>query len=444
MKMKKVFSLSILTLLVFAVLVHAQNQADVAGQHSTIKTLVFVGKGIAVSPNNPLDFKMVKAGIGTVRISLLGETTELTVGVLVLDEEKYKVKNIVNDDEGGVTGDVYLNDTQVGSLSVSSVMKGNVEVWAGTLTLDGESLYIYILEAPRKVKPHELKEKISDYCRANMNDPDCRERMSDYCEENPTDARCKEIFRKYCKDNLDDTRCREYLKEYCDENPEIDDCRVFVAKRTAKFCREHPDSEHCVEIEKELVEYCLKNSNTDKCRDFCKKHPNKCLRVVKNLADFCIENTDDVNCIDYCKEHPKACGKLAKNLADLCIKDPDSDDCIDYCKEHPVACKKVTAELARFCIGREDNPRCEEYCEEHPNACKRVAVKLEGYCGKHPDSDECKEFCERFPLRCKIVKPVEVDIEPSEVRNVAVQTVSRLRVRTMRSGETEGVSEEVE
>ncbi len=413
--MKKILIASILVLFILPVLVHAQVEPK-------IKTLVFVGKGIAVSPNDPLDFRMVKAGVGSVKVSLAGETTELKVGVLILDGEKYKLKNIVDDSDGGVSGDVYRNNSRVGSFSVSSVLKDDITVWAGKLEVNGETFNLYILEASRKARPDEIREKISDYCKANKNDPNCRQRMAEYCKNNLDDSRCKEIFRRYCKNNLDDSRCREYIRSYCDKNPEIEDCRVFVVKRTAKFCKEHPNSEHCIEIEKRLVEWCLKNPQTQRCKKFCSEHPKKCLKVVKSLADFCMENPENKHCVRYCKEHPVACKKLAKNLVELCAKNPDSTKCIDYCKEHPVACKKVTAELANFCIGRENNPRCVSFCKEHENACKKVSIELEGYCAKHADTLACKRFCEKFPEKCKVAKPVEVEIEGKDTSVLAGET----------------------
>ncbi|MCK4428839.1 MAG: hypothetical protein KAU95_00575, partial [Candidatus Aenigmarchaeota archaeon] len=317
---------------------------------SKIKTLVMIGKGLATSPEDPKDFMIVKAGVAVIRVNnATGTAVTKGLGVMFLDEEKFRIRDVAKE-EGKISGYLYKNKTKKGEFSVFSVIKGRTEVWVGTLTLDSKTYHLYILEAPRKIKPVELKEKISDYCRANKNDLNCNERMPEYCKNNPDDARCKEIFREYCVNNLDDTRCREYIKGYCEEHPEMENCRMFVVKRTASYCKEHPDAKVCVTIGKELVEYCMKNPNTQRCRDFCAKNPNKCLKVVKNLADFCINNSDNAKCVDYCKKHPKACVKLVKNVADLCIKEPTHEKCIDYCKAHPVACKKVTVELANFCI----------------------------------------------------------------------------------------------
>jgi len=246
---------------------------------SVLHKIYFLGKGIAVSPSDPLDFMMVKVGVGAVK-----PTTDVTVqrvGVMILDEQKYRLREI-SVANGSATANLYLNGTQVGSLDVLSVMKGDVEVWAGTLILDGKSYSLYILDAPRRITADELKDKITDYCRDNTDDPNCRERVSEYCQNNPDDSRCKEIFRRYCQNNLDDSRCREFMFRYCKERPMDATCRLFAVKRSAEFCEENPDSKICQTLDKAVGQNC-EDTETGECKTFCEEYPNRC-RLVKAVS----------------------------------------------------------------------------------------------------------------------------------------------------------------
>ncbi len=204
-----------------------------------IKLIGFLGRGVAITPEDPLNFKLVKAGVGIVRVSWAGEETELTVGVLFLDGERYRLKNLEIGNES-VTGDLYLNDTKVGSLDVSSVTKDDTTIWFGTLQLEKETFYIYILEARRPIRPIELREKVSDYCREHPRDPNCRTKIEQYCQNNPEDVRCKEILKKYCITHLNDSRCRIAIKNYCKEHPTSLACR-YVKVKAENFCLKYPE-----------------------------------------------------------------------------------------------------------------------------------------------------------------------------------------------------------
>ena len=108
-----------------------------------VKTLVVLGKGIAVSPSDPLDFNIAKLGIGVIKVNLFdNETEEVTLGVLILDDEKYKLKDITKDEDGSVSGDVYSSNEKIGSFSLSSVVKDDTEIWAGTLEINDETKYL--------------------------------------------------------------------------------------------------------------------------------------------------------------------------------------------------------------------------------------------------------------------------------------------------------------
>ncbi|MCD6367834.1 MAG: hypothetical protein J7L45_01985, partial [Candidatus Aenigmarchaeota archaeon] len=94
-----------------------------------IRSLAILGKGIAASPDDPMDFMIAKFGIGEFSA---GNHTFRT-GVLILDDVKYKLRDI-NISDSRAIGNIYLNNSKIGSFDVSSVMKGDTEIWAGTLS----------------------------------------------------------------------------------------------------------------------------------------------------------------------------------------------------------------------------------------------------------------------------------------------------------------------
>ena len=255
----------LVALSLLAVPVMVQGQAASAVR-PVIKTLGVLGKGIAVSPSDPLDFKMVKAGIATVRVSVLGEETELTVGILYLDEDRYKLKDIVKE-TGSVTANLYQNDSQVGDLSLSSVTKANTEVWAGTLNVNGAQYYLYILEAPRPIRANEIRDKVSEYCRDNPDDTNCRNKVVDYCRNNPDDRRCREVFRRYCLqgNNLQDARCRNEITEYCKENKNARECVTYALERSRKYCSDKSNTDTCRKIGQRVVDFCQSHPDSAAC-----------------------------------------------------------------------------------------------------------------------------------------------------------------------------------
>lgn len=381
-------------------------EVETSSSDHKIKFLGFLGQGIATSPSDAMDFMMVKAGIATVSVDLLGETVDATVGVLYLDDVKYSMKNVVIAD-GHATADIYLDDVDKGTIDVSSVLKGTQEVWAGTLVLDGTTYHMYILQGTRVAKAPEIAEKVKDYCDKNE-DANCRERISEFCTDNSEDERCKTLFRNYCRDNLDDSRCREAYKTYCVDHPEEKVCRLLEKERTENYCEEHPNADVCDYVRDKIERFCSEAPEDESCLEFCKDNPNKCLNVVKSLAEYCVNNADDAKCIDYCKEHTSACKKFTERLVNFCKENPDNDKCAEYCKEHPVVCKKVTEVLAKYCVGNADNERCAEFCKDHPTACRIVEDRLEDYCEDHPSADVCEKFCVEHPDKCDTTED-EVD-----------------------------------
>ena len=232
--------------MVFAISIVA---AETQGQ-ATIHKLGVLGRGLAINPSDASDFKLVVIGIATVRVNILGEYDDVTAGILWLNGERYKLKNI-NIGNGSATADVYKNDTKVGSITAASVTKDGHIVWHGTLNLNGVDWNLYILELERKIKADELKDKVSDYCKDHTGEGNCqflRGKVEEYCKNNPDDARCKEIFINYCINNLDDSRCRNAVKERCEDAPNATICQRLEVKVAKRFCDENPNDERCIRI----------------------------------------------------------------------------------------------------------------------------------------------------------------------------------------------------
>src|SRR4030043_2359772 len=83
-----------------------------------VNALVALGKGIAANPDDPMDFMIVKFGIGKMIYNANGTPENKTLGVIKLDDELYRLRDVVIS-EGHATGDIYKNDSKVGSFDVS-------------------------------------------------------------------------------------------------------------------------------------------------------------------------------------------------------------------------------------------------------------------------------------------------------------------------------------
>lgn len=257
--MKKLTVLLVLSL--FVIPAFAQVMA-ISAQSVSVRAYVILGKGIAASPSDPMDFMIVKFGLGKIRYAI--NNTETMVGVLKLDEESYRLRGVVVED-GKATGMIYRNNTEVGSFEVSSVMKGDIEIWAGTMTL-GSTYNLYVIEGVRPIKAGELRERVVEYC-STVEDANCRERLGNYCENNPEDARCRALFRAYClrDNNMDDTRCREEFRNWCRENPTNAKCIPFELQRARSYCEENSGSNLCQAIATTAAEFCANNTDNEGC-----------------------------------------------------------------------------------------------------------------------------------------------------------------------------------
>lgn len=315
---EKAILISVAALLVLAMPVLADNLGGQGVFKPEIKTFGILGKGIASLPSDPLNFKIVKAGVGTVKVSVLDQQTELTVGVLFLDDQRYALKNITIAN-GSASADIYINDTQHGSLSLTSVIKGDMEIWAGTLTVDGTSYNTYILGGYRPIKASELKEKVSEYCSENSTDSNCGGRIQDFCENNPTDTRCLALFKAFClrKNNMDDSRCREFMAGWCKDKNETDDCRAFAIQSSGAYCAAHPGTGICRVIEQKITNfttgqtnYCAEHSDTVGCKAFCRKYPDKCAETEEDDEQACTDSGGTVSnatCCTSASDFPNTC-----------------------------------------------------------------------------------------------------------------------------------------
>jgi len=239
---------------------------SVSTTRPVLHALGVLGKGIAVSPTDPMDFMLVKVGLGAVKVTINGEVKKAAIGVLKLDGEKYRLKSVSVVD-GRATGDIYKNGSKVGDFDIASVMKDDIEVWAGTMNLDGQTYHLYVIEGARRIRAPELREKVAEYCRNNPDDTNCRDKVEEYCQNNPEDARCKALFRKYCiaGRNMDDVRCREFVKDYCKENQNLRECVTLGIKRAKRYCDNNPDAPVCRKLEDRLVNFCKNHPDNEGC-----------------------------------------------------------------------------------------------------------------------------------------------------------------------------------
>jgi hypothetical protein len=415
MRMKKAILISVAALLVLAAPALGQQLGEQGTSTTSIDTFGILGKGIASLPSDPANFRIIKVGVAKVKVASNGSDVTVPIGVLWLDDQKYLIRDVVIDN-GSVAGSLYLNGTLSGSISLMSVIKGDTEIWAGTLTAEGVTYNAYVLEAPRAMKKSEWRERVREYCYANATDGNCSAGIESFCESNPTSTRCLALFKAHCMNgnNMDDSRCREFMKGWCRDNPEATDCRLYAIQRSEKYCDSNPGTAVCNAIQKRLESFCETDSDNGKCRGFCQENPDKCRSVVRNLADFCLDNANHSECLQYCRNNTRACVKLAANAVNACVQNPNATECREYCSEHPVQCRLATAELSRFCIGNQNNTRCAEFCRSYPNACRKVTENAESFCSANNATAACQAICKRSPQGCMAAQPAAAVVEPKQ------------------------------
>ncbi len=240
--MKKLLAL-VITLLVLAVPVMAQQLGAQKALSARIHKMGAFGNGLAISQTDSMDFELLKVGIAGVKVGTTDEAAEVRVGILYFGEDKYRLKD-VEIGNGSASANIYDSEgTQIGSISVDSYPRGDKEVWAGTLTLSDAAYNAYVIQAPRIVKAVEKAYKVFDYCKNNpvkckaamravgnvICDPEgegttCRDRIKTFCENNPEDRRCVALKLAYCRLHLDDADCRASLMDKCKENYNEEGC----------------------------------------------------------------------------------------------------------------------------------------------------------------------------------------------------------------------------
>ena len=242
--MKKLLAL-VIALLVIGV-TGASVAAQQVGVQATVKARIHrmgaFGNGVAISTGDPMDFELIKVAIAGVKVGIWDETTEVLVGVLYFGEDKYRLKDI-EIGNGSASANIYdSSGANVGSISLDSYPKGDGEVWAGTLTLNGANYNAYVIQVPRKLKPVEKARKAFEYCKNNpekckaamkavgdiicdpQTDGNCRDKIKTYCENHPDDRRCEALRLAYCKIHLDDAECRAEVMKRCRENLDDEVC----------------------------------------------------------------------------------------------------------------------------------------------------------------------------------------------------------------------------
>jgi len=254
---------TITVLLVFLVLAIPATTRFAVAQSSEsyrIGSYVILGKGVASNPDDPMDFRIVKFGIA--KLVSDGETEY--AGILKVDEEKFRLKDIEIEDTY-IEGDIFENESDEGFFDLTSVMKGDTEVWAGETIFKGTRYNLHVIQGTRPVKAGELQEKVSDYC-TNNEDANCRDTIQNYCEKNPDDSRCKALFRAYCiKGNMDDMTCRQVFSEWCEDHPKNKYCVPFILQRSEKYCQYYSSSRLCRQIASNAVDFCEDNPENEGC-----------------------------------------------------------------------------------------------------------------------------------------------------------------------------------
>jgi len=149
------------------------NEEDLPNTVPTIarvNQIFFAGTGIAVNPDNKLDFKYIRIIGGRVLVPQENVSEEssnssdlevkctnttagkercftfVRAGLLYLDKDRYTLRNIDFDNESA-TASIYQNGTEVGSMALVKVIKLGRRMWVGTLTVNSTSYFAYVLGA---------------------------------------------------------------------------------------------------------------------------------------------------------------------------------------------------------------------------------------------------------------------------------------------------------
>lgn len=153
-----------------SVSINEENLPNTVPTMARVSQIFFAGTGIAVNPDDKLDFNYIRIIGGRVLVpqSNVSEQssnssdlevkcmntsagtercfTFVRAGLLYLDKDRYTLRNIDFDNDSA-TASIYQNGTEVGSIAVVKVMKLGRRMWVGTLMVNNTSYFAYILGA---------------------------------------------------------------------------------------------------------------------------------------------------------------------------------------------------------------------------------------------------------------------------------------------------------
>jgi hypothetical protein len=206
----------------------------------SIDKLHLVGIGLLIDKFEPRDFSLFRIGIATVKARVGNETIKVTRGIMIVEDTIYKlnVSSVTNDT---FVADIYANDTIVGTLAVSAVLKDGRIVWVGDATINNKDLTVYILEFPRLFRPLEVREKVKEYC--DERPSECAGIGPNYCDK-LEDHDCRVKIVRWCEHHLDDTRCKALAKEIGKSLPVTPEAstlqQMFQHQVQSRFCTQYP------------------------------------------------------------------------------------------------------------------------------------------------------------------------------------------------------------
>ncbi len=384
-------------LLVVALLLATAFSATAFAQPTTepvVKKLFLSARGILIGSDDPMNIHSSKIIAAKFKVVYEGLSEEVNFGVLYVDNEKYKLKDIEADPESFLANVYDKNNVLVGSVYLAPVETPGILVWAGSISVDNTSYNGYYLQYRAEVRPAQIVNNIAEYCKEHpedekcykfekcKEDPEaCKAEIARFCKLNPDSEKCKELWKGFCLRNLDDVRCREFLKKKCEEDPTQAFCvvreqagKAFTTVQTTATA-----------VRPESVDKCLE------CKKLCRQ---RCVPTNTSTQATAVTTSAAVE-------------------AGECLR-----ECIAKCEE----CKpqqQVTPPIIQpynFC------ERCKELCTEEyrrkctaPYQCMRREEIAEKGCTllRPVDAYDCPEgtYCAKCPheVVCPLIEPVKPD-----------------------------------
>jgi len=206
----------------------------------SVDRLHLVGEGLMINKDEFRDFSFFKIGIATVKARIGDETVKVTRGLMIVEGQVYTL-NVTSISNDSFTADIYYNKGLVGSMSMSSVLKGDKITWVGDATIGDKFLLVYILEFPRLFKPLEIREKVKEYC--DEDPARCVGIGPNYCDK-LEDHDCRVKIIRWCESRIDDTRCKALAKEIGKSLPPTPEAstlqQTFQHQVQSRFCEQNP------------------------------------------------------------------------------------------------------------------------------------------------------------------------------------------------------------